>query len=116
MTFPGRLFAPQPSAATLYLAGSVVLAVAAVVLAVVWKLNRYLLLLLAAMLWPYAIQLAFVSTGGTTDLLGNPTPLHLVRALPAARAVRLRGPGHRVSAAPVPAAALLTGRGRGRVR
>jgi hypothetical protein len=78
MTFPGRLLPPQSSAATIYLAGSTVLAVAAVVLAVVWKLNRYFLLLLAAMLWPYAIQLAFVSTGGSTDLLGNPTPLHLV--------------------------------------
>ena len=78
MTFPGRLLLPQPSVATVYLAGSVVLAVAAVVLAVVWKLNRYFLLLLAAMFWPYAIQLAFVSTGGSTDLLGNPTPLHLV--------------------------------------
>ncbi|HEY7919926.1 MAG TPA: hypothetical protein VIE45_09740 [Streptosporangiaceae bacterium] len=78
MTFPGRLLAPQPSVATIYLAGSVVLAVAAVVLAVVWKLSPYLLLLLAAMFWPYAIQLAFVSTGGSTDLLGNPTPQHLV--------------------------------------
>ena len=78
MTFPGRLLAPRPSVATIYLAGSVVLAVAAVVLAVVWKLNHYFLLLLAAMFWPYAIQLAFVSTGGSTDLLGNPTPLHLV--------------------------------------
>ena len=75
--FPGRFLHPQLPAVTLYLAGSVVLAVAAVVLAAVWKLNRYLLLLLAAMLWPYAIQLAFVSTGGPTDLLGNPTPLHL---------------------------------------
>ncbi len=77
-TVPGRLAARQPSAATFYLAGSVVLAVAVVVLAVVWKLNPYLLLLLAAMFWPYAIQLAFVLTGGTTDLLGNPTPQHLV--------------------------------------
>lgn len=78
MTFPGRLLPPQPSAALIYLAGGAVLAVAAVVLAVVWKLNPYILLLLAAMFWPYAIQLAFVSTGGTTDLLGNPTPLHLI--------------------------------------
>jgi hypothetical protein len=78
MTFPGRWLVRQPSMATVYLAGSVVLAVAAVVLAVAWKLNRYFLLLLAAMFWPYAIQLAFVSTGGSTDLLGNPTPLHLV--------------------------------------
>src|SRR6202044_869632 len=77
-TFPGRLVAWQPSAARFYLAGSVVLAVAVVVLAVVWKLTPYLLLLLAAMFWPYAIQLAFVLTGGTTDLLGNPTPQHLV--------------------------------------
>jgi hypothetical protein len=76
-TFPGRLLAPQPSVSTVYLAGSVGLTVAAVALAVVWKLNPYFLLLLAAMFWPYAIQLAFVSTGGTTDLLGNPTPLHL---------------------------------------
>ena len=77
-TLPGRLVAWQPSAATFYLAGSVVLAAAVVVLAVVWKLTPYLLLLLAAMFWPYAIQLAFVATGGTTDLLGNPTPQHLV--------------------------------------
>ena len=78
MTFPARLLVPRPSVATVYLAVSAVLAVAAVALAVVWKLNRYFLLLLAAMFWPYAIQLAFVSTGGSTDLLGNPTPLHLV--------------------------------------
>jgi hypothetical protein len=78
MTFPGRLVVPQASTVPVYLAASVGLAVAAVALAVVWKLNRYLLLLLAAMFWPYAIQLAFVSTGGSTDLLGNPTPLHLV--------------------------------------
>jgi hypothetical protein len=77
-TFPGRFLAPQPSVATIYLAGSIVLAVATVALAVIWKLNPCFLLLLAAMFWPYAIQLAFVSTGGTTDLLGNPTPLHLV--------------------------------------
>jgi hypothetical protein len=78
MTFPGRFLVPQPSVSTVYLAGSVVLAVAAVILAAVWKLSPFFLLLLAAMFWPYAIQLAFVSTGGTTDLLGNPTPLHLV--------------------------------------
>jgi hypothetical protein len=29
------------------------------------------------MSWPYAIQLAFTVTGGSTDLLGNPTPAHL---------------------------------------
>jgi hypothetical protein len=78
MTFPGRWLVQPSPLATVYLAGSVVLAVAAVILAVAWKLNPYFLLLLAVMFWPYAIQLAFVSTGGTTDLLGNPTPLHLV--------------------------------------
>ena len=66
-----------PSRVTVYLAGSAVLAVAAVVLAAAWKLNPYVLLLLAVAVYPYAIQLAFVSTGGNTDLLGNPTPLHL---------------------------------------
>jgi hypothetical protein len=78
MGFPGRFLGPRPSVATAYLAGSVVLAAAAVVLAVVWELNPYFLVLLAVMFWPYAIQLAFVSTGGSTDLLGDPTPLHLV--------------------------------------
>jgi hypothetical protein len=77
-TLGGRLLVPPPTAATDNLAGSVLLAVSVVVLAAVWKLSPYFLLLLAAMFWPYAIQLAFVSTGGTTDLLGNPTPLHLV--------------------------------------
>ena len=61
----------------MYLAGSALLAVATVVLAAAWKLNPYILFLLAVAVYPYAIQLAFVSTGGTTDLLGNPTPLHL---------------------------------------
>ncbi len=73
--WPGQ--AGRSSEVTLYLAGSIVLAAAAVVLALVWKLSRYLLLLLAAMCYPYAIQLAFVATGGNTDLLGNPTPAHL---------------------------------------
>ncbi len=70
---PGR----DPPEVTIYLAGSVVLAAAVLVLAVVWKLNWYVLLILAAMSWPYAIQLAFTATGGSTDLLGNPTPAHL---------------------------------------
>ena len=72
-----RHMAMPPPAGTLYLAGSIVLAVAMVVLAVAWKLNWYFLLFLAAMSWPYAIQLAFTATGGSTNLLGNPTPAHL---------------------------------------
>jgi hypothetical protein len=74
--FWDRLAGPS-SGRTLFLAGSIVLAAAAVILALVWKLSRYLLLLLAAMCYPYGIQLAFVATGGTTDLLGSPTPAHL---------------------------------------
>ena len=68
--------APSPQL-TLYLAGSAALAGAAVALAVAWKLNRYVLVLLAMMVYPFVIQLAFASTGGSTDLLGNPTPLHV---------------------------------------
>ena len=69
--------AMAPSEGTLYLAGSIAAAVAVLVLAVVWKLNWFFLLFLAAMSWPYAIQLAFVAAGGRTNLLGNPTPAHL---------------------------------------
>ena len=74
---PWLFLAPTTSRVTIYLVGSVVLAAVAVILAVAWKLNRYLLLLLAVTFYPYALQLAFASTGGTTDLLGNPTPAHL---------------------------------------
>jgi len=74
---PWVFLAPSTGRMAVYLAGSVVLTVAAVVLTVVWKLNRYLLLLLAVTFYPYALQLAFTSTGGSTDLLGNPTPAHL---------------------------------------
>ncbi len=74
---PWLFLAPSTGRMTVYLAGSVVLTVAAVVLTVVWKLNRYFLLLLAVTFYPYALQLAFASTGGSTDLLGNPTPAHL---------------------------------------
>ena len=69
--------AMPPAGVTFYLAGSVAAAVAVLVLAMVWKLNWYVLLFLAAMFWPYAIQLAFTATGGSTNLLGNPTPAHL---------------------------------------
>ena len=87
-TFPGRLLAPQPSVATIYLAGSVVLAVAAVVLGVVWKLSPYLLLLLAAMFWPYAIQLACLQMGlGIDEALGAAT-------LGGAKALRRNDIGH----------------------
>jgi hypothetical protein len=56
---------------------SVVLAVVAASLAVVLKMNRYFLLLLAAMFYPYVMQLAFPTTSSDTNLIGHPTPGHL---------------------------------------
>ena len=62
-----------------YLVLTAVLAAAVVGLAVALKLNRYFLLLLAGMFYPYAMQLAFSGTfrQSSTDLLRNPTPGHL---------------------------------------
>ena len=77
MRHPGAFLAPSAATVTVYQAGSVVLAAAAVVLAVVWKLNRYFLLLLAVMCYPYAMQLAFTPASSSGDLLGSPTPAHL---------------------------------------
>ena len=51
------------------------LAVAAVVLAVIFHLNRYFLLVFAAACYPFAMQLAF--SAFPANLLGNPTPAHL---------------------------------------
>jgi hypothetical protein len=52
-----------------------VLAAAAVVLAVIFHLNRYFLLVLAAACYPFAMQLAF--SVFRQNLLGRPTPAHL---------------------------------------
>ena len=70
-----------------YLELSAVFAASAVILAVALKLNRYFVLLLAAMFYPYAMQLAFSGAfrlssgvfrpGFGTDLLRLPTPAHL---------------------------------------
>ncbi len=77
MRHPWAFLAPSGATVTVYQAGSVVLAAAAVVLAVIWKLNRYFLLLLAVMCYPYAMQLAFTPASSSDDLLGSPTPAHL---------------------------------------
>ncbi len=61
----------------MYLAVSVVLAVAAAGLAVAWRINPYFLLLLAATFYPYVMQLAYPSAGSSNDLIGHPTPGHL---------------------------------------
>lgn len=70
---------PRPPDTSGYLVLSVVFAAAAVALAVALKLNRYFLLLLAAMFYPYAMQLAFSGAfrQSSTHLLRNPTPGHL---------------------------------------
>lgn len=62
----------------LYLAISAVLAAAVLVLALVLRLNRYFVLLLAAAVYPYVMQLLCGSLVGHTDLLANPLPGHLV--------------------------------------
>ena len=84
MQFWGGLRPPDTSG---YLVLSVMFAAAAVVLAVALKLNRYFLLLLTAMFYPYVMQLAFSGAfrssfgvfrpGFGTDLLRLPTPAHL---------------------------------------
>jgi hypothetical protein len=58
-----------------YVATGIASAVAAVVLAVIFHLNRYFLLVLAAACYPFAMQLAF--SAFRTNLLGHPTPAHL---------------------------------------
>jgi hypothetical protein len=71
--------------APVYLATGTVLAAAALLLAVVFRLNRYFVLAFAIACYPYAIQLASSVGRGNplgllrfrTQLLGNPTPAHL---------------------------------------
>jgi hypothetical protein len=76
-----RFWGPRPPDTSGYLISSAVLAAVAVLLAVVFRLSRHFLLLLAALCYPYAIQLALspaVSSGGAgTNLLRLPTPGHL---------------------------------------
>ncbi len=64
-----------------YLVTGTVLAVAALVLAVVFRLNRYFLLAFAAACYPCAIQLVFNQGPAglllRPNLLGNPSPAHL---------------------------------------
>jgi hypothetical protein len=74
---PPMPFLAPGSSATVYLVTSVVLAVAAAGLAVAVKMNRYFLLLLAAMFYPYVMEVAFPATSTDSDLIGHPTPAHL---------------------------------------
>jgi hypothetical protein len=59
-----------------YLVTGIVLAAATVVLALVVRINRYFLLVLAAAWYPCAIQLGF--SAFRQDLLGHPTPADLL--------------------------------------
>ena len=58
-----------------YVITGIALAAAALVLAVIFHLNRYFLLVFAAACYPFAMQLAF--SAFRTNLLGRPTPAHL---------------------------------------
>jgi hypothetical protein len=70
-----RLWGARPPDTSGNLVLSVVFGAAAVALAVALKLNRYFLLLLAAMFYPYLVQLAFSRAlrpvGSSTTLLAN---------------------------------------------
>jgi hypothetical protein len=72
-----RFLSPGPRDTTVYFVISAVLAVAALIVAVILRLNRYFLLLLAVMFYPYVMQLAYPAGSTSDDLLGHPTPSHL---------------------------------------
>jgi hypothetical protein len=75
-----RFGGPRSPDTSSYLVLSAVFAAAAVVLPVALELNRYFLLLPAAMFCPYVMQLAFSGvfrSGFGTNLLRLPTPAHL---------------------------------------
>ena len=71
-----RILTRTPPGTTVYLAVGVALAVAVASLAVVFRLNRYFLLFLAVMFYPYVLQLV-PRDSSSGDLIGLPTPQHL---------------------------------------
>jgi hypothetical protein len=72
-----RFLAQNPLDGAGYFVVSVVLAAAAATLAVAWRMNRYFLLLLGVMFYPYVLQLAFPTSSSDNNLIGHPTPGHL---------------------------------------
>ena len=70
------ILARTPPGTTVYVAVSVALAVAVPSLAVVFRLNRYFLLFLAVMFYPYVLQLV-PRNSSSDNLIGLPTPQHL---------------------------------------
>jgi hypothetical protein len=71
-----QILTRTPPGATVYFAVSVALAVAVASLAVVFRLNRYFLLFLAVMFYPYVLQVVPSNSSGG-NLIGLPTPQHL---------------------------------------
>ena len=72
-----RFLSPRPPQMWIYFVISIVLAVAAVAVAVVLRMNRWFMLLLVAMFYPYVMQVAHPPSSSSGNLLGSPTPAHL---------------------------------------
>lgn len=72
-----RILFPRPPDMSTYALISILLAVAVVGLSVIMRLDRYLLLLLGVMFYPYAMQLAYPTSSSSDNLIGHPTPAHL---------------------------------------
>jgi hypothetical protein len=72
-----RFLARNSLDTAVYFVLSVVFTVAAASLAVIWKMSRYFLLLVAVLLYPYVLQIAFPMNSTDDDLIGHPTPGHL---------------------------------------
>lgn len=70
-----RILPRTPPGTTVYFAVSVALAVAVASLAIVFRLNRYFLLFLAVMFYPYVLQLV-PRNSSSGNLIGLPTPQH----------------------------------------
>ena len=71
------LLSPRPPQMWAYFGTAVVLAAAAVIMAAVLRMNRWFLLLLAAMFYPYVMLVAWPANSSSGDLLVSPTPAHL---------------------------------------
>lgn len=74
---PVRFLSPKPPLMWAYFAIGVTLAAAALIVAVILRMNRWFLLLLAAMFYPYVVQVAFPANSSSSDLLGSPTLAHM---------------------------------------
>src|SRR5258708_20252147 len=71
-----RILTRTAPGTTVFLGVGIALAVAVGSLAVVFRLNRYFLLFLAVMFYPYVLQLV-PTDSSSGNLIGLPTPQHL---------------------------------------